>query len=113
MRYLNSFFDTKAFFADKKLTAVAAPTSWLAKDGQTVLGTTIKVEIDQDGTDYGKEGATNEGEQFTVKSAKPIAEYGWIKRHQPVKLATVTQAIVYGDFNNGLSLRGDLVPVKE
>lgn len=107
------FFDTKGFFSDKRLVAVSQPTSWLAKDGQTVLGTTVKVEIDEDSTDYGRPGATNEGEQFTVKSEKPLSEYGWVKRHQPVKLATVTQAIVYGDFNNGLSVRGDLAPVKE
>ena len=112
MKALMEFFDLNRFLEEKTLVAAAQPTEWKSKDGGTVLGTTLKVEIDTDFTAYSRPEATNEGEQFNVKSSKPLSSYAWVKRHEPVEVADWTAATVYGDFNNGLSVRGDLVQKK-
>lgn len=112
MKSLMEFFDLDRFIKDKSLVAAASPTEWRSHDGSTVLGTSLKVEIDADETVYTRPEASNEGEQFSVKSSKPITAYAWVKRHEPVEIADWTAATVYGDFNNGLSVRGDLVQKK-
>lgn len=112
MKALMQFFDLAHFLEGKDLIAAAPPSEWLSRDGSTVLGTTLKVEIDKDETQYSRPEVSNEGEQFNVKSTKPLASYNWVKRHEPVELADWTEAIVFGDFNNGLSVRGDLAPKK-
>lgn len=112
MKQLMQFFDLPRFLAGKELIAASMPSEWLSRDGSTVLGTTLKVEIDKDETQYSRPETSNEGEQFNVKSTKPVSSYGWVKRHEPVELADWTEAIVYGEFNNGLSVRGDLAPKK-
>ena len=108
MKGLMGFFDYTKFFEGKQLIAVGAPKPWLSKDGKTELGTVLKLEVDQDETEYQKEGTDNVGEQFTVKSVQPLSAYKWVERHTPVVLSGITQATIYGDFNNGLSLRGDV-----
>ena len=112
MKSLMEFFDLNRFLEGKSLVAAAQPTEWKSKDGSTVLGTTLKVEVDADETVYSRPEASNEGEQFSVKSSKPITSYAWVKRHEPVEIADWTTATVYGDFNNGLSVRGDLAQKK-
>lgn len=112
MKALMEFFDLNRFLKEKTLVVAAQPTEWKSKDGGTVLGTTLKVEIDTDFTAYNRPEVTNEGEQFNVKSSKPVSSYAWVKRHEPVEIADWTTAAVYGDFNNGLSVRGDLVQKK-
>lgn len=108
MKGLMGFFDYARFFEGKQLIAVAAPKPWYSKDGKTELGTVLKLEVDQDETEYPKEDTSNVGEQFTVKSVQPVTAYKWVERHTPVVLSGITQATIYGDFNNGLSLRGDV-----
>lgn len=112
MKSLMEFFDLNRFLEGKSLVAAAPPAEWKSKDGSTVLGTNLKVEVDVDDTIYTRPEASNEGEQFNVKSSKPITSYSWVKRHEPVEVADWTAATVYGDFNNGLSVRGDLVQKK-
>ena len=114
MKFLSQFqsFDLSRFLDGKTLIAAAPPSEWLSRDGNTVLGTTLKVEIDTDDTVYSRPEVSNEGEQFNVKSTKPISSYGWVKRHAAVEVVDWTEAIVYGDYNNGLSVRGDLAPKK-
>lgn len=108
MRGLTGFFDYKRFFEGKQLVAVGAPRPWVSPDGTTVQGTVLKLEIDKDETKYPREGTDNVGEQFNVKSAQPVTAYKWVGRHTPVELSGITQAFVYGEFNNGLSLHGDV-----
>lgn len=72
MKSLMEFFDLNRFLEGKSLVAAAPPAEWKSKDGSTVLGTNLKVEVDADADDtiYTRPEASNEGERFNVKSSK-------------------------------------------
>ena len=113
LKFLPKFerFALEEFLAAKRLVFVKAD-AW-TKDRE-VLGSKVIVQIFEDGTDYGRDGASNFGEQLTVK-VRNLAPDAFASLHplqSEVVIKEVERAAVFGDFRNQLSIIAAIAVVK-
>ena len=98
-------FDAKGFLAGKQLLLMQE-SELKDYDSEKVIGAKLKVTIWTDDTHYKKDETSNEGSELDVKSLGLTAEKidrsnrGFIRLKNP-------SGVVFGDFQNQLSLRAD------
>ena len=113
LKFLPKFerFALEEFLAAKRLVFVKAD-AW-TKDRE-VFGSKVVVQIFEDGTDYGRDGTSNFGEQLTVK-VRNLAPDAFASLHplqSEVVIKEVERAAVFGDFRNQLSIIAAIAVVK-
>lgn len=108
MKALRSFlnFDLAAFLDGKRLAFLKAEP-W--RENEVTLGSKVMLQIIADETAYAKEGVSNFGEQFALKTrgVDPIAYAKW-KPFSEVTITEVERATVYGEYQNNLSIIGQV-----
>lgn len=105
MKHLNEFqvFDVKAFFKDKELVVKAS--KWDTKN----LILKVEVAVVKDNTKYSKEGISNVYESFTVKIPNSFAgDEMKYRLGQPCSFKSISEAKVWGEFRDKLSITGEL-----
>ncbi|MCL2020503.1 MAG: hypothetical protein FWG70_12230 [Oscillospiraceae bacterium] len=106
------YFSLEDFLKEKSLCFLKAE-QWDEKDkeGKTtkILGSKVKLLINEDKTSYSKEGVSNFGEHIIVKvNGVPPAEYNtkWKPLNTAVVVTEYEKALVWGQYNNELSITG-------
>ena len=112
MKKLKQFtkFDTEGFLQDKKLAIKSIKPTYEYVNGvrsEVATGTTIAITILEDNTTYGEEVGLNTFESFNLKlSANCEAIKQRLKIGQQIKIKDYTNlnGVIFGDFQNNLSL---------
>lgn len=98
-------------FANGKTFAFVNASEWKDYNTKQLLGTKVQLMVITDNTKYDKEGVNNIGEKFTVKV--PGVELGAYLKFEPMKTAVKVNcenAVVWGDYQNNLSITGTIEP---
>jgi hypothetical protein len=119
MKKLSSFlhFDTKGFLKDKELVFKGV-SEWREYTGDKnkqgdVIGSKVQMLIMADNTRYedSEEQELNVGEVVTIKTPRLKSEFEDCKKMATrMQIVNITKANVYGEFNNNLSLEGEVRP---
>ena len=119
MKKLSSFlhFDAKGFLKDKELVFKGV-SEWREYTGDKnkqgdIIGSKVQMFIMTDNTHYegSDEQELNAGELVTVKTPKLKSEFEHCKKMSTrMQIVNITKANVYGEFNNNLSLEGEVRP---
>ena len=113
MKYLNNFivFNFKAFAKGKQFV-LKEITEWKDFETKEVLGSKVTLTIVVDDTIYqtkdGEEEGVNQYEWLTIKVRQPLDKFNGWKRNDKIKVARIEKASVYGDYQNQLSIIGDV-----
>ncbi|MDE6259642.1 MAG: hypothetical protein K2M42_02075 [Oscillospiraceae bacterium] len=100
-------FQILEFLKGKRFLYVKS-SAW--KDGDTVLGSKVVLQIIEDRTAYPKPNISNFGEQLTIKVRNTLPEaFAQLKPlATEVIIKDIERAVVFGEYKNQLSVIGTI-----
>lgn len=99
-------FKSNEFLKDKSLVFLSGKVVATEK----FEGVQMEVMISDDRTDYGNDAITNEFERFNVRIKGADEAYlNSFVRKQPIRIAEVTNAVIYGDYSEHLLLTAKVI----